>query len=299
MKTFSKMWWVFGIIDATAAYFNPYVGLFGSINIAALVVMGIFSLIIYIIYKFNSIEEYSENKILVVASKIINSLSCIFSVVFCVAKIFAAIFAFMLTYHKNMVVSRYQIWSNPGLAGIILLIVDIIFSILFLASFISPILIKKLSMNKGKGKYKNLNIACIIAMLISLIVGFIYPDERFLTFIFNLWYLLVIFIYFVILISAKKVINNSFLKVGENSYLRDYYKRISGNRRKIFNIASLFIINILITVSKLLLFPISSPIMFGLSILAEIAVVITFSIRIWKENGQGDDIKYAIRDVEK
>lgn len=138
-------------------------------------------------------------------------------------------------------------------------------------------------------KYTKLNKLCIIAIVISIIIGFLNPNERYITFICNFLYPHVMFIYFINVKVARKASKVSLLKGTSKDYARDYYTRVAGNKLKIFMIVALCFINFISIISKLPLYSIDAPLMFGLSTVAEIAVVIIFSIRIWKEIGRGDE----------
>lgn len=155
-----------------------------------------------------------------------------------------------------------------------------------------------------KKRYKKLNMLCIVTIIVSIIIGFFNPYEYYTTFFCNLWYALAMFVYFVNVKVTKKASEKNIIGKGFNAYAYNQYKLWISKRMKIFMIVMLWVIKIVVAVSMLDTYLSKDNlemnffqnafllkhalIMFILATAAEIAVVISFSIRIWKENKQED-----------
>jgi hypothetical protein len=157
----------------------------------------------------------------------------------------------------------------------------------------------------NKRKYTRLNILCIITILISIIIGFFNPYEYYTSIIYNFWYAFPMFIYFILIKIARKISSNTGSNGGVKNYFNWCCKLFESKKLKIFMIVSLCFLKIICFVMQSTMYSgkVKSEInflqntflldnaflMFILATIAEIAVVIVFSIRIWKENGQGDE----------
>ncbi|EPY6470511.1 hypothetical protein ACWO4B_001130 [Clostridium sporogenes] len=160
----------------------------------------------------------------------------------------------------------------------------------------------------NKRKYKKLNILCIITIIISIILGFFNPYENYMTIIYNFWYPFAMFIYLINVKISKKISGNTVSKgevSGVKGYVNNYCKLVKSKKTKIFIIGGLCYIKIMFTILQFQLYSSKVPseisslqntfllnnafLMLILATLAELVVLITFSIRIWKENGQGDE----------
>ncbi|NFM16066.1 hypothetical protein FDB88_02190 [Clostridium sporogenes] len=134
MKLFSKLWWIFAIVGTIAAFLNPYIGMFGISNTVELGSLAIFNIIICCTTK--KIEKYGKNKVLKVYMKGLKILSYVLPVIFFLIKLFVGAVTFIVTYPNNEIMAPYQVWSNPDKMSIVCLIVEMIFNILLLISFI-------------------------------------------------------------------------------------------------------------------------------------------------------------------
>ncbi|MBU3099293.1 MULTISPECIES: hypothetical protein [Clostridium] len=160
-------------------------------------------------------------------------------------------------------------------------------------------------MNTNKGRYTKLNIQCFITILISIIIGFLNPYEYNMTIIYNFWYALPMFIYFILIKIARKIPENTGLNGGVKNYFNWCINILESKKLKIFMIGALCFLKIICFAIQYTMYSgkVKSEInflqntflldnallMFILSTIAEIAVVIVFSKRIWKEIGQGDE----------
>lgn len=70
----------------------------------------------------------------------------------------------------------------------------------------------------NKGKHTKLNIQCFITILISIIIGFLNPYEYNMTIIYNFWYAFSMFIYFMLIKIARKILENT----GSNIRMKNY-----------------------------------------------------------------------------
>lgn len=134
MKIFGRLWWLFGLVDVAATFLNPYVGFFGLFNIVALFCT--FCLDINLIARERELKRNRGNGFVNIQYKSLIFLAYFISVIFFLLKIFVSLVIFALAYSQKKVAAPYQIWSNPDLMSIILLIVGIIFSVLSLISYI-------------------------------------------------------------------------------------------------------------------------------------------------------------------
>ncbi|EJO5346371.1 hypothetical protein NRP93_000415 [Clostridium botulinum] len=134
MKLFSKLWWIFAIVGTIAAFLNPYIGIFGISNMVELGSLVIFNIIICCTIK--KIEKYGENKVLKVYMKGLKILSYVLPVIFFLIKLFVVGTVFIVAYASKDLATPFQIWSNPDKMSIVCLIVEMIFNILLLISFI-------------------------------------------------------------------------------------------------------------------------------------------------------------------
>lgn len=146
---------------------------------------------------------------------------------------------------------------------------------------------------------KKINTLCAISLIISIIIGFINPYEQYISFVVNFWYIFSMFIYF---INVKLTRRASKIN-GLNKAVDDYSNIIEGKGIKIFMVAALcllkmFFLGIEIWLySKKTTFGIklfesatfidNALLMLVLATIAEIIVVLTFSIRIWNEKREG------------
>ncbi|EPY2303945.1 Uncharacterised protein [Clostridium sporogenes] len=146
MKLFSKLWWIFAIVGTGATFLNPYIGFFGFFNITELFIM--FCLNINIIVRVKELKKHSENKFLKVSIKPLCILAYIISIIFFLMKLFVGAVIFIVAYPNNEIMAPYQVWSNPNEMSIVCLIVEMIFNILLLISFICKGKIMKRMTNK-------------------------------------------------------------------------------------------------------------------------------------------------------
>lgn len=134
MEKLSKLWWLFALLGTCATFLNPYIGLFGSVNGGE-----IFTLIcleINIIARVKAFKKNSESKMLKVSLKSLGIMTYIIAIVFFLIKIFVAFIIFIIGYTSNEIMTPYEIWSNPHEMGIMFLIVEMIFNILLMLSYI-------------------------------------------------------------------------------------------------------------------------------------------------------------------
>lgn len=134
MKLFSKLWWVFAILGTSATLLNPYIGFFGFFNITELFIL--FCLDINIITRVKELKKHSEDKLLKVSIKSLGIVAYIIPVIFFLLKIFVGATIFLITYGSNQETAPYQVWSNPDAMGLVCLIVEMIFNVLLLISYI-------------------------------------------------------------------------------------------------------------------------------------------------------------------
>ena len=134
MKTFGKLWWIFGLADVTATFLNPYVGFFGLFNIVALFCT--FCLDVNLIARERELKRNRENGFVNIQYKSLIFSAYFISVIFFLMKMFVCLIIFIVAYSDKQIAAPYQIWSNPDLMSIILLIVGIIFNVLSLVSYI-------------------------------------------------------------------------------------------------------------------------------------------------------------------
>ncbi|MBW9171235.1 hypothetical protein K2F43_08455 [Clostridium estertheticum] len=157
----------------------------------------------------------------------------------------------------------------------------------------------------NKRRYTKLNIQCIITILISLVIGFLNPYEYYMSTIYNFWYAFSMFIYFILIKIARKFLENTGSNVGVKNYFNWCIDVFESKKIKIFMIGALCFFKIICFIIQYTMYSgkVKSEInflqntfllnnallMFILSTIAEIFVVIIFSKRIWKENGQRDE----------
>lgn len=153
---------------------------------------------------------------------------------------------------------------------------------------------------------KKMNTICIVAIIISAIIGFLNPYEHYMTIIYSFWYSAIMFIYFISIKIVRKISKNTLLKGEIQSYVNGYHKLIESKLPKILVIGGLCFIKIFSFIIQLNMYLSKTNIeinylentfllnnallMFIVATMAETVVVITFSMRIWKEKGQGDEI---------
>ncbi|GKX67543.1 hypothetical protein [Inconstantimicrobium mannanitabidum] len=134
MKIFSKCWWVFGIIEVAATLLNPYIGIFGIFNVVEL-----FCITIaygYIISVLKTMIRYGENGFAKAGIKATCIMLYIVSVIFFFLKLLAGGLVFIVASSRHEIFVPYQIWSTPDTMGVVCLIVEMIFNVLLLISFI-------------------------------------------------------------------------------------------------------------------------------------------------------------------
>lgn len=285
MEGFSKLWLVFAILGTIAVVLNPGTRDIAGANASELFIL-FFINIISSIVKEKYLKGNSETKTIKVLIRELGNLSYFIPIVFFFIKLFAAVMIF-LTIHNIS-------WANPY--GIIVaILIEMTFNVLLLIAFIykGKILKRMTDDNQyiNRVKYRKLNISCIIALIVSIVMGFFNSYAYYLTFIWNFWYAFVMFIYFINLWALRKASKNKILNL---RFIYDQCKLMEGKKMKIFIIGLLYILKILFGVLQFYLYSIKlvldiSLIMFILSTIAEIVVIIIFSIRIWRESSQGDE----------
>lgn len=136
MKMFSKLWWIFSIIGTVAALLNPYIGGFGITNIGELFFMSILFMYVNGLFKIIKSNKYNEKKIIKRVIKVNGILTYVIPSIFFLIKLFVGATVFVVAYADNIVMAPYEIWSNPQEMSIICLIVEMIFNVALLISFI-------------------------------------------------------------------------------------------------------------------------------------------------------------------
>lgn len=134
MKMFSKLWLLFAIIETAAALLNPYVGFFGFFNATELFFMVI--LYINIIFRLNTLKKNGSNAMVKFLLKPMYILSYIIPVVLFFVKLIVGFGIFIVTYSSKEIMAPYQIWRNPDIMGVTLLVVEMVFNLLLLIAFI-------------------------------------------------------------------------------------------------------------------------------------------------------------------
>lgn len=295
---FSKLWWIFAIGGTSVIFLDPYSRDTVGLNIGELFVLFCLN-IISIKVREKELKEPGEKKVRKVLIRKLGNLSYILPVLFFLMKLAAGIIIFLFPYPELKSGVHEIGWGKPDIMLVVCLIVEMIFNVLLLISFMykGKILKEMVNENKyinmNKGKYKKINIVCITTLTISIVIGFFNPYEHYITFIYNLSYPFVMFIYFINLKVARNALQGTIFNWNEE-YIKDYCKSLEGKKTKLFMIGSLCFMKIMILIIQFNLYSIklvlnSEFLMFILATVAEMAVVITFSIRIWKESGQGDE----------
>lgn len=234
---------------------------------------------------------------------------CIVPSIFFLLKLLLGIL--QLTVFKSLyVVLLDKGWSNPDLVSIVCFIIAMIFNTLLLIAFVyKGKVLKQMTnecvyINPYKEKYKKLNRICILTLVISMIIVFFNPYEHYATLMCNLWYPFAMFIYFLILKIAREFSESSILKDQFRIYASDQSKFFEGKGVKIYIIGVLCFIKIITSIVQFVFYLTETKwklnfwqnkflldnafLMFILATLAELAVVVVFSVRIWKENRQAD-----------
>lgn len=282
MEDFSKLWWIFAILGGITIALNPDTRVIAGANAGELFILFCLNIISSIVRK-KYLKVNGENKIIKVLIRKLGNLSYFIPIGLFFVKLFGAVIIFLSIPNQS--------WVNPY--GIIVsIVVEMIFNVLLLIAFIyKGTILKRMTndnqyINVDKLKYRKLNITCIITLTISIIIGLFNPYAYYITFIWNFWYPFAMFIYFINLWAVREALKNRILNL---EFTYDYCKRMEGKKIKIFMIGSLCFMKILFAVLQFDLYSVklvldNSLIMFMLSTIAEIVVVITFSIRIWKES---------------
>ncbi|MBU3099292.1 MULTISPECIES: hypothetical protein [Clostridium] len=136
MEKLSKLLWIFAIIEVSATLLNPYVGFFGFFNVIELFFMLFLFFYINSLVKVNKSNKDSENKVFKATIKPLGIVAYILPVIFFLLKIFVGLGSFILAYSDHQVMAPYQVWSNPNQMSVVCLIVEMIFNVLLLISFI-------------------------------------------------------------------------------------------------------------------------------------------------------------------
>ncbi|WMJ81574.1 hypothetical protein RBU49_04825 [Clostridium sp. MB40-C1] len=160
MELFSKLWWIFAIVGTSTAFLNPYIGMFGIVNIAELTSLMMINIIIF--FTIKRFKKHSKNKELYGCMKGLKKLSYVLPVIFFLIKLFVGVGSFTLAYFDHKIITTYQVWSNTHEMSVVWLIVQMIFNVLLLISFMYKGRIIKAIINEyayiNEGKYEKLNI---------------------------------------------------------------------------------------------------------------------------------------------
>ncbi|EJO5346372.1 hypothetical protein NRP93_000416 [Clostridium botulinum] len=308
MKLFSKLWWIFAIVGTIAAFLIPYNRSFGFFNVIEIFIL--FFISTNIISKEKELKEHNENKISKISIRLLSLLAYIFPIIFVLSKLFIGA-DIIISYTGKSVSTPFQVGSNEYKISVVCLIIEMICNVLLLISFIYKGKVFKRITNEyvvyiNKENYKKLNILCIITIIISIIIGFFNPYENYMTIIYNFWYPFTMFIYFINIKISRKFSRSTIFSDRFKDYDNDHGKSLESKGWKIYMIGSLCFLKIMFTVVQFQLHSSkiksqikflqntfllnNASLMFILATVAEIAVVITFGIRIWKEDGQADEI---------
>lgn len=138
MERLSKLWWVFAIIEVSATFLNHYIGLFGFFSITEPFFMLFLFLFFYInsLVKVKKINKDGENKVFKATIKPLGIVVYILPVIFFLLKIFVAVIIFIVAYSSKEIMAPYQVWSNSDQMSVVCLIVEMIFNVVLLISFI-------------------------------------------------------------------------------------------------------------------------------------------------------------------
>ena len=136
MEKLAKFWWVFAIIEVSATFLNPYIGLFGILNITEPFFMLFIFFYINSLVKVKELNKDGGNKVFRATIKPLGIIAYVLSVIFFLLKIFAAAVVFIIAYSSKDIMAPYQVWSNPDQMSVVCLIVEMIFNIVLLISFI-------------------------------------------------------------------------------------------------------------------------------------------------------------------
>ncbi|GKX67540.1 hypothetical protein [Inconstantimicrobium mannanitabidum] len=310
MRKFSRLWLIFAIAGLVATKSNPYADFVAGANFGELIFLFILEILFFIIIIMKKeLEIHSENEVIKVLIKILSKLICIVPSIFFLSKLLLGIL--QLTVFKSLyVVLPDKGWSNPDLVSIVCFIIAMIFNTLLLIAFVyKGKVLKQMTnecvyINPNKQKYKKLNRICVLTLMISMIIGFFNPYEHYLTLICNLWYPLGMFIYFLNLKIARELSESSILKDQFRIFAGDQSKSFEGKGVKIFMIGVLCFIKIITSIVQFVFYSTETKwklnfwqnkflldnafFMFILATLAELAVVVIFGARIWKEKRQAD-----------
>lgn len=148
MKIFNKLYWLFGLVEVCATYLNPYIGFFGLTNLIELFSLVIFDIIVIAGVKHQ--KKYGgecrrvQNDFIGLHTKLVSFQNKLFSIVgyyvlpviFFLIKLLEGAAIFIVSYSSKELTAPYQIWSNPDTMSIVCLIVEMIFNVLFMISFI-------------------------------------------------------------------------------------------------------------------------------------------------------------------
>jgi hypothetical protein len=136
MERLSKLWWVFAIIEVSATFLNPYIGLFGFFNVTEPFFMLFLFFYINSLVKVKKSNIDGESKVFKATIKQLGIVAYVLPVIFFLLKIFVGAVIFIIAYSSKDIAAPYQVWSNPDQMSVVCLIVEMIFNVVLLISFI-------------------------------------------------------------------------------------------------------------------------------------------------------------------